>query len=434
MRVNTVFDIRWIRENAEAFDKALASRGQDAAATKVIDLDDQRRAKVQAAQDLQNIRNSISKRIGQAKQSGEDVQPLMDEAATIAADLPRLEEEERLITDELNAFLARLPNCPADDVPFGTDESHNVEVRKWGTPREFPFEGKAHYDLGEALGMMDFEGAAKISGARFVILSGELAKLERALINFMIDVHTKEFGYLEVSPPYLVRTSAMYGSGQLPKFGEEAFQTTNEYWLVPTAEVPLTNMVADDILEEGVLPYRYVAHTPCFRSEAGSAGKDTRGMFRNHQFHKVELVSVTRPEESEAEHMRMLDAAQSILEKLEIPYRTILLCTGDMGPSSRKTYDIEAWLPGQNTYREISSCSNCGDYQARRMNARMRTADGAKKKTEFVHTLNGSGLAVGRTLIALVENYQCADGSIDIPLILQPYMGGQKMIKLGDSL
>lgn len=429
-----MFDIRWIRENAEAFDKALASRGLDAAAAKVIDLDDQRRAKVQAAQDLQNIRNSISKRIGQAKQSGEDVQPLMDEAATIAADLPRLEEEERLITDELNAFLARLPNCPADDVPLGTDESHNVEVRKWGTPRDFSFEARAHYDLGEALGMMDFEGAAKISGARFVILSGELAKLERALINFMLDVHTQEFGYLEVSPPYLVRTNAMYGAGQLPKFGEDAFQTTNEYWLVPTAEVPLTNMVADDILDEDVLPYRYVAHTPCFRSEAGSAGKDTRGMFRNHQFHKVELVSVTRPEESEAEHMRMLDAAQSILEKLEIPYRTILLCTGDMGPSSRKTYDIEAWLPGQNTYREISSCSNCGDYQARRMNARMRTADGAKKKTEFVHTLNGSGLAVGRTLIALVENYQCADGSIDIPLILQPYMGGQKMIKLGDSL
>ncbi len=434
MRVNTVFDIRWIRENAEAFDKALASRGQDAASAKVIDLDDQRRAKVQAAQDLQNIRNSISKRIGQAKQSGEDVQPLMDEAATIAADLPRLEEEERQVTDELNAFLARLPNCPADDVPLGTDESHNVEVRKWGTPREFPFEAKAHYDLGEALGMMDFEGAAKISGARFVILSGELAKLERALINFMIDVHTKEYGYREVSPPYLVRTSAMYGAGQLPKFGEDAFQTTNEYWLVPTAEVPLTNMVADDIIEESSLPHRFVAHTPCFRSEAGSAGKDTRGMFRNHQFHKVELVSVTRPEDSEAEHMRMLGAAQSILEKLEIPYRTVLLCSGDMGATSRKTYDIEAWLPGQNTYREISSCSNCGDYQARRMNARMRTTDGAKKKTEFVHTLNGSGLAVGRTLIALVENYQCADGSIDIPLILQPYMGGQKMIKLGDSL
>jgi len=429
-----VFDIKWIRENAEAFDKALASRGQEIASAKIIDLDDQRRQKVQAAQDLQNIRNSISKRIGQAKQSGEDVKPLMDEAATIAADLPRLEEEERLMTDELNSFLARLPNCPAEDVPLGSDETQNVEVRKWGTPREFAFEARAHYDLGEALGMMDFEGAAKISGARFVILSGELAKLERALINFMIDVHTKEYGYLEVSPPYLVRTNAMYGAGQLPKFGEDAFQTTNEYWLVPTAEVPLTNMVADEIIDEGALPYRYVAHTPCFRSEAGSAGKDTRGMFRNHQFHKVELVSVTRAEDSEAEHTRMLGAAQSILEKLEIPYRTVLLCTGDMGAQSRKTFDIEAWLPGQNTYREISSCSNCGDYQARRMNARVRNLDGAKKKTEFVHTLNGSGLAVGRTLIALVENYQCADGSIDIPLILQPYMGGQKTIKLGDSL
>ena len=417
-----MYDIRWIRDNPTEFDKGLQLRGDAPAAAKLIELDDQRRQILQAVQELQNQRNQISKEIGMKKAKGEDADGLMADAAKIREDLPRLEDEEREVTAKLNDTLSRFPNKPAADVPEGQDEDDNVEVHRWGEPAAFDFEPKQHFELGEELGMMDFETAAKMSGSRFVMLKGELARLERALALFMLDTHTHEYGYTEISPPFMVRPQGMYNTGQLPKFGDEAFHTTNDYWLIPTAEIPLTNIVADEFVE--TLPQRYVAYTPCFRSEAGAAGKDTRGMIRLHQFHKVELVSVTTPEESEAEHQRMLSCAQSILEKLHIPYRTVLLCAGDMGVAAQKTYDIEVWLPGQDAYREISSCSNCGDYQARRMNARMRVEEGGKKKTQFVHTLNGSGLAVGRTLIAVLENYQKADGSIEIPDVLRSYMGG----------
>ncbi len=421
-----MFDIRWIRENPEEFDKALQLRGGEAASAPLIKLDDDRREVIQAMQELQNQRNTISKEIGMKKSKGESADDLMEQAAKIREDLPQLEDQERELSDKLNDVLAHYPNRPAPDVPQGVDENDNVEVRKWGEPHVLEFEPKQHFELGEDLGMMDFETAAKMSGSRFVMLKKGFARLERALANFMLDVHIEEYGYTEISPPYLVRPQAMYNTGQLPKFGDEAFCTTNDYWLVPTAEIPLTNIVADAIVEG--LPHRYVAYTPCFRSEAGAAGKDTRGMIRLHQFSKVELVSVTAPEDSEDEHQRMLSCAQSILEKLNIPYRTLLLCTGDMGAAAQKTYDIEVWLPGQNAYREISSCSNCGEYQARRMGARMRVEEGGKKKTQFVHTLNGSGLAVGRTLIALIENYQQADGTIAIPDVLRSYMGGQERI------
>jgi seryl-tRNA synthetase len=421
-----VFDIRWIRENPEEFDKALQLRGGEAASAPLIKLDDERREVIQAMQELQNQRNTISKEIGVKKSKGESADDLLEQAAKIREDLPQLEEQERELSEKLNDQLVYFPNRPAPDVPQGIDENDNVEVRRWGEPPVLEFEPKQHFELGEDLGMMDFETAAKMSGSRFVLLRKDFAKLERALASFMIDVHVQEYGYTEISPPYLVRPRAMYNTGQLPKFGDEAFSTTNDYWLVPTAEIPLTNIVADAIVED--LPHRYVAYTPCFRSEAGAAGKDTRGMIRLHQFSKVELVSVTAPENSEDEHQRMLSCAQSILEKLNITYRTVLLCTGDMGAAAQKTYDIEVWLPGQDAYREISSCSNCGEYQARRMGARMRVEEGGKKKTQFVHTLNGSGLAVGRTLIALIENYQQADGTIAIPDVLHSYMGGQERI------
>lgn len=421
-----MFDIRWIRENPEEFDKALQLRGGEAASAPLIKLDDERREVILAMQELQNKRNTISKEIGAKKSKGESADDLLEQAAKIREDLPQLEDQERELSEKLNNQLAHYPNRPASDVPQGVDENDNVEVRKWGEPPVLDFEPKQHFELGEDLGMMDFETAAKMSGSRFVMLRKDFAKLERALANFMLDTHIQEYGYTEISPPYLVRPQAMYNTGQLPKFGDEAFSTTNDYWLVPTAEIPLTNIVADAIVEG--LPHRYVAYTPCFRSEAGAAGKDTRGMIRLHQFSKVELVSVTAPEESEDEHQRMLSCAQSILEKLNIPYRTVLLCTGDMGAAAQKTYDIEVWLPGQDAYREISSCSNCGEYQSRRMGARMRVEEGGKKKTQFVHTLNGSGLAVGRTLIALIENYQQADGTIAIPEVLRSYMGGQERI------
>lgn len=422
-----MYDIRWIRENPTVFDKGLELRGEAPASASLLQLDDKRLEVLQKVQELQNHRNTISKEIGMRKAKGEDADDLMAEAAKIREDLPRLEDEEREFTEKLNSMLSQYPNRPAHDVPAGADENDNVEVRRWGEPHVFAFEPKQHFDLGENLGMMDFETAAKMSGSRFVMLKGELARLERALALFMLDTHTQEYGYTEISPPFMVRPQAMYNTGQLPKFGDEAFHTTNDYWLISTAEIPLTNIVSDEISE--TLPQRYVAYTPCFRSEAGAAGKDTRGMIRVHQFSKVELVSVTAPEQSEDEHQRMLTCAQSILEKLKIPYRTMLLCTGDMGPASQKTYDIEVWLPGQNAYREISSCSNCGDYQARRMNARMRVEKDGKKKTQFVHTLNGSGLAVGRTLIAVLENYQQADGSIVIPEVLRSYMGGVQKIE-----
>ena len=377
-------------------------------------------------QDLQNKRNQLAKQIGEIKSKGGNADELLKEATLLRETLPQQEEAVKVLEEKLKQILDFFPNVPMSDVPVGSSEKDNVEVRLWGEKPSFSFEPKQHFELGEALGLMNFEEAAKISGSRFALLKGNLARLERALGSFMLDVHTQEYGYEEISPPYLVRTQAMYGAGQLPKFAEDAFVTTNEYWLIPTAEVPLTNLVAEEILDLQGLPLRFVAHTPCFRSEAGSAGKDTRGMIRQHQFHKVELVSIVQPEDSEAEHQRMLGAAQSILERLNIHYRTVVLCTGDMGTFSQKTYDIEAWLPGQNTYREISSCSNCGEYQARRMNARLRDEG---KKTRFVHTLNGSGLAVGRTLIAILENYQHEDGSVIIPDVLRPYMGGESLIK-----
>lgn len=421
-----MLDIKWIRENPEAFDKALENRGLEKTSHQVITLDEARRKAIQTVQDLQTQRNLIAKKIGDLKRQGQNADSLMNEATVLREKLTQQEEAVTTLEDKMKKTLSFLPNIPSADVPFGSSEKDNVEVRLWGEKPIFSFEPKQHFEIGEELGLMNFEEAAKISGSRFTILKGELARLERALGNFMLDVHTKEYGYLEVSPPYMVRGQAMFGAGQLPKFAEDAFVTTNDYWLIPTAEVPLTNLVAEDILDLRSLPLRYVAYTPCFRSEAGSAGKDTRGMFRQHQFHKVELVSIVSPEFSEAEHQRMLGAAQSILERLQIHYRTVILCTGDMSINSQKTYDIEVWLPGQNTYREISSCSNFGDYQARRMNTRFRNDD---KKTQFVHTLNGSGLAVGRTLIAILENFQEKDGSVIIPDVLRPYMGGDSLIK-----
>jgi seryl-tRNA synthetase len=356
-----------------------------------------------------------------------EAERLKAEVAEIKATIQKGEAEEREIDQKIAELLAGIPNTPADDVPLGKDEHDNVEVRRWGTPKTFDFAPKQHFDLGEALGQMDFDTAAKISGARFVLLKGKLARLERALAQFMLDLHTEVHGCTEVNPPYLVKSESAYGTGNLPKFAEDLFRTENGYWLIPTAEVPVTNIVRDEIVEEASLPYRFTAWTPCFRSEAGSAGRDTRGMIRLHQFNKVELVTIATPETSAAEHERMTANAEAVLQRLGLPYRTIVLCTGDMGFSSQKTYDIEVWLPGQNAYREISSCSNCGDFQARRMNARMRPTEG--KGTRFVHTLNGSGVAVGRCLVAVLENYQNADGSVTVPEALRPYMGGLERIE-----
>ncbi len=339
-----------------------------------------------------------------------------------------MEEQEKQLGAKLDGILSALPNLPAADVPDGKDEKDNKEIRKSGEPKRIN-SAKQHFELGEALGLMDFDTAAKLSGARFTLLKGPFARLERALGNFMLDIHTSEFGYTEISPPLMVRDEIMYGTAQLPKFAEDQFKTTTGLWLIPTSEVPLTNIVNGDIVEREKLPFRFVAKTPCFRAEAGAAGKDTRGMLRQHQFYKVEMVSITTPDQSEAEHERMTECAETILKKLELPFRTVMLCTGDMGFAARKTYDIEVWMPGQNMYREISSCSNCGDFQARRMNARCRTA--GEKNTEFMHTLNGSGVAVGRCLIAIIENYQQPDGSVIIPTALQPYMGGLKQISMG---
>lgn len=422
-----MLDIKWIRENPEVFDKALTNRGLEVISAQVIAMDEERRMTIQAVQDMQSQRNGLAKQIGDVKSKGGDAEALMEEAGLLRQKLPEAEENVRILEENLKKILDFLPNIPSADVPIGTSETDNKEIHRWGEQPTFSFTPKQHFEIGETLKLMNFEESAKISGSRFVILKGDLARLERALGSFMLDVHTQEYGYEEISPPYLVRTQAMYGAGQLPKFAEDAFVTTNDYWLIPTAEVPLTNLVTDSLLDPEQLPKRFVAYTPCFRSEAGSAGKDTRGMFRQHQFHKVELVSIVMPETSEAEHQRMLGAAQSILERLKIHYRTVILCTGDMGTCPQKTYDIEVWLPGQNAYREISSCSNFGDYQARRMQTRFRDEG---KKTRFVHTLNGSGLAVGRTLIAILENYQQEDGSVMIPDVLRPYMRGESHIKV----
>jgi seryl-tRNA synthetase len=419
-------DLKTIRDDPTAFDAALRRRGLAPQSADILDLDARRRAAQTRLQEHQQRRNEVSKQVGAAKSKGGDASALMAEVAQLKDAMQVTEAEEQQVAAALDALLQSIPNLPAADVPEGADESANLEIRRHGQQRNFPFAPKQHFEVGEQLGLMDFAAAAKLSGARFVVLKGDLARLERALAAFMIDLHTREFGYQEILPPFLVRDHVLFGTGQLPKFAEDQFRTTNDFWLIPTAEVPLTNLVADEILEEADLPLRFTAHTPCFRSEAGAAGKDTRGMIRQHQFSKVELVSIAHPDHSAAEHERMTACAEEVLKRLGLPYRVVTLSTGDMGFSARKTYDIEVWLPGQGQYREISSCSNCGDFQARRMKARFRKPN--EKGTRFVHTLNGSGLAVGRTMIALIENYQEADGSVALPDALVPYMGGTKVI------
>jgi seryl-tRNA synthetase len=420
-------DIRFIREHPAAFDAGLKKRNLAPLSAELLEIDKRRRAAISESETIQAKRKALSQQVGMAKRKGENADALMAEVAGLEESLKKGEALAVELDAELTRRLEVLPNLPVDEVPNGVDETGNVEIRRFGNQRNFSFPPKDHAALGEATGEMDFATAAKLSGARFVFLKRHLARLERALAQFMLDLHTSpEGGYTEVNPPLLVRDAAVYGVGQLPKFAEDMFRTDNGYWLIPTAEVSLTNLVNDRIVEEKDLPIRVTAWTPCFRSEAGSAGKDTRGMIRQHQFPKVELVSITTPEQSVAEHERMTSRAEEVLKRLGLPYRTIVLCGGDMGFASRKTYDIEVWLPGQNAYREISSCSNCGDFQARRMNARYRPREG--KGTRFVHTLNGSGLAVGRTLIAVLENYQNEDGSVTIPEALRSYMGGQTVI------
>ncbi len=424
-----MLDIKWIRENPEALDNALAKRGTPPHASELIALDEKRREHVGKVQAAQERRNAASKEIGKAmaEKDAATAEKLKAEVGELKAFLTEAEETERCLIKELNDALSKLPNIPADDVPLGEDEADNVEIRRVGNQRNFSFTPKEHYELGEALGFMDFERAAKIAGSRFTVLKGPLARLERALGQFMLDLHTTEHGYMETMPPLMVRDEAVYGTGQLPKFTEDLFRTTDGRWLIPTAEVPLTNLVADEIVDAKTLPQRYTALTPCFRSEAGSAGRDTRGMLRQHQFLKVEMVSITDADSSAAEHERMTACAEEVLKRLGLPFRTVVLCTGDMGFGAQKTYDIEVWMPGQNAYREISSCSVCGDFQGRRMNARYRPE--TEKATRFVHTLNGSGVAVGRALIAVMENYQQEDGSIHIPEALQSYMGGLTRIE-----
>ena len=480
--VSFMFDVKWIRDHPDAFDDGLRKRSLAPTAAQIVERDAELRACQTALQEALARRNKASKEIGAAKARGEDAAVLIGEVATLKRDIQESEERERTLVDDLNALVADLPNQPADDVPVGPGDSANEELRRVGQRPDFDVAPKEHFEIGEALGLMDFEAAARMSGARFVVLTGALARLERALGAFMLELHTAEFGYQEVAPPILVRDAAAFGTGNLPKFADDLFGTRkldwrrigdwvedrlniesnalidirpganlekarsrlvrraaelfqeagmarvfeDSLWLIPTAEVPLANLVREKILNEEALPLRFVAHTPCFRAEAGAAAKDTRGMIRLHQFNKVELVSITHPDESDAEHERMTGAAEEVLQRLELPYRVVVLSTGDMGFAARKTYDIEVWLPGQNTYREISSCSNCGDFQARRMNARFRSA--GTKGTRFVHTLNGSGLAVGRTLIALLENYQQADGSVVIPKALRSFMGGLEVI------
>jgi len=421
-------DIKWIRENPDAFDRGLKRRGLQPLSQKLIALDEKRRAAITKFEQAQARRNAASKEIGDAKKAKDEAKAgkLMAEVAELKTALPELEEKQRALAAELESELAQIPNMPLDDVPDGADASGNVEHHAFGKKRDYAFKPKQHFELGEALGQMDFELAAKLSGARFVVLQKGLARLERALGQFMLDLHTgREHGYTEVNPPILVRDEVMFGTAQLPKFAEDQFRTTNDFWLIPTAEVPLTNLARESIIEEAQLPMRLTACTPCFRAEAGAAGKDTRGMIRQHQFTKVELVSVTTPEKSKEEHERMLACAEEVLKKLELHYRVVTLCTGDMGFAAQKTYDIEVWLPGQNAYREISSCSNCGEFQARRMNARYRTKDGVR----HVHTLNGSGVAVGRALIAVMETYQQENSSIAVPSALAPYMGGLTKIE-----
>lgn len=416
-------DLKYIRENPQEFDAALVRRGTPPVSASIVALDEDRRAVLTEMQNVQARRNEASKAIGAAMGKGDTAlaDTLKAEVAQLKEILPLLEERERAAAAELDALLAGLPNLPFADTPDGADESDNVEIARWGTPRQFDFPPRDHADVGPALGL-DFETGVAISGARFTFMRGQMARLNRALGQFMLDYQTAQRGYTECATPYLVRQESLFGTGQLPKFAEDNFQTTDGRWLIPTAEVSLTNSVREQILDESALPIRLTALTPCFRSEAGAAGRDTKGLIRQHQFEKVELVSIVRPEDSAAEHERMVESAEGILEALELPYRKMLLCTGDMGASARRTYDLEVWLPGQGLYREISSCSNCGDWQARRMNTRYRPSEG--KGNMFVHTLNGSGLAVGRTLVAVLENYQHANGSVEVPAALLPYMGG----------
>ncbi|TCQ28376.1 serine--tRNA ligase [Rhizobium sp. PP-CC-3G-465] len=424
-----MLDIKWVRDNPEALDAALAKRSAPAQAASLISLDEKRRGLVQALQDMQSRRNSASKEIGaaMAQKNAELADRLKAEVAELKTAMPALEEQTRTVDAELLDVLSRLPNIPLDDVPVGADEHANIVTRTIGTRPGWNHKALEHFEIGEALGYMDFERAAKLSGSRFTVLTGPLARMERALGQFMIDLHTGEHGYTEVSSPLMVRDDAMFGTGQLPKFAEDLFRTTDGRWLIPTAEVTLTNLVREEIVEAEKLPLRYTALTPSFRSEAGSAGRDTRGMLRQHQFWKCELVSITDAETSIDEHERMTACAEEVLKRLGLHYRVLTLCTGDMGFGARKTYDLEVWLPGQNTFREVSSCSVCGDFQGRRMNARYRSKD--EKALKFVHTLNGSGTAVGRALIAVMENYLNEDGSVTVPDVLQPYMGGLTRIE-----
>jgi seryl-tRNA synthetase len=420
-------DLRAIRDNPSEFDAGLRKRGLLPCADEVLALDRDWRAAETEAQGLQAARNRLSREIGEASKRGETGLQLHAQANSYKIDEAAAASRAAELRKKIDELLAALPNLPAEDVPEGPDETANQLIRTVGRPPQFNFAPLAHEVIGDKLGMMDFARAAKLSGSRFVVLKSGLARLERALAQFMLDLHTREFGYTEIAPPMLVREETAYGTGNLPKAAEDMFQTTNGMWLIPTAEMPLTNLVAGDILDEKDLPLRFTAWTPCFRSEAGAAGKDTRGMIRVHQFQKVELVSIAKPEDSAAEHERMTSCAEEVLKQLGLAYRVMLLCSGDMGFAAQKTYDIEVWLPGQNTYREISSCSNCGAFQARRMNARYRP--GGEKGTRPVHTLNGSALAVGRTMIAILENYQSHNGTVTIPPVLQPYMGGLEVIE-----
>ena len=420
-------DIRFIRENPAAFDAGLKKRNLAPLSAGILEIDKRRRAAISESEAIQARRKSLSQQVGMAKRKGENADALMAEVAGLEESLKKGEADAAELDAELTRRLEVLPNLPFDDVPDGTDETGNVEIRRVGSQRNFSFAPKDHVALGEATGEMDFAAAVKVSGARFVYLKAHLARLERALAQFMLDLHTsEEGGYTEVNPPFLVKDAAVYGTGQLPKLAEDMFHTENGFWLIPTSEVSLTNLVNDTVLDEKQLPLRYTAWSPCFRSEAGAAGKDTRGIIRQHQFPKVELVSIVAPEQSDEEHQRMTGRAEEVLKRLGLPFRTIVLCGGDMGFGARKTFDIEVWLPGQNAYREISSCSNCGEFQARRMNARFRPKEG--KGTRFLHTLNGSGLAVGRTLVAVLENYQNEDGSVTVPEALRSYMGGLETI------
>jgi seryl-tRNA synthetase len=427
----TMHDIKSIRDNPQAFDAALKRRGLAPLSASLLAIDERRRAAILASEQAQARRNSASKEIGDAKKAKDEARAakLMAEVAELKTTMPELEAAVKAADDELSEELAAIPNLPLDEVPEGADEHGNVQRHVFGAMRNYAFKPKPHFDLGEAMGFMDFEAAAMLSGARFVVMKKGLARLERAIGQFMLDLHTNEHGYAEINPPLMVRDEAMFGTAQLPKFREDQFPVGDGYWLIPTAEVPLTNLVRESILDEKELPMRLTALTPCFRAEAGAAGRDTRGMIRQHQFTKVELVSITTPETSKDEHERMLACAEEVLRRLDLHYRVMTLCTGDMGFASQKTYDIEVWMPGQGeggAYREISSCSVCGDFQARRMDARYRGPDG---KPRFVHTLNGSGTAVGRALIAVMETYQQENGSIAVPEVLQPYMGGLKLVE-----